>query len=43
MGTVLAVGLEDGRKVHFMCINPEAMDDVEGYWSTKIEEYEEMW
>lgn len=24
-------------------IDPEAMQNSEGYWSTKVEEYEEMW
>ncbi|GJM71840.1 hypothetical protein HMSSN036_40560 [Paenibacillus macerans] len=26
MDTVLAVGMEDGRKARFMCINPEAKE-----------------
>jgi len=27
----------------FEKIDPEAMENSEGYWSTKVEEYEEMW
>lgn len=27
----------------FEKIDPESMENSEGYWSTKVEEYEEMW
>lgn len=30
-------------RIKFEKIDPEAMENSDGYWSTRVEEYEEMW